>query len=96
MQQQAFTTFSHHETEVELGDADIAITTNNERLLAIDEALNNLAREDPRAAELVKLRYFAGFSISQAADLLGVSRTNAYEQWAYARAWLRCEVEDWG
>jgi RNA polymerase sigma factor (TIGR02999 family) len=80
---------------VELGDADIAITTNDDRLLAIDEALNKLACEDPQTAELVKLRYFAGFSISQAADVLGISRTNAYEQWAYARAWLRCEVEDW-
>jgi RNA polymerase sigma factor (TIGR02999 family) len=80
--------------QVELGDADIAITTNDERVLAIDEALNKLAREDLPAAELVKLRYFAGFSISEAADVLGVSRTNAYEQWSYARAWLRCEVED--
>jgi RNA polymerase sigma factor (TIGR02999 family) len=80
---------------VELGDDDIAITTNDERVLAIDEALNKLAREDPQAAELVKLRYFAGFSISQAADALGVSRANAYEHWAYARAWLRCEVEGW-
>jgi RNA polymerase sigma factor (TIGR02999 family) len=81
--------------QVELGDADIAITTNDERVLAIDEALNKLALEDPPAAQLVKLRYFAGFSISTAADVLGVSRTSAYEQWAYARAWLRCEVEDW-
>ena len=78
---------------VELGDADIAITTSDERLLAIDEALNKLAGEDPQAAELVKLRYFAGFSISQAAEAMGISRTSAYEQWAYARAWLRCEVE---
>jgi RNA polymerase sigma factor (TIGR02999 family) len=81
--------------QVELGDADIAITTNDERMLAIDEALNKLALEDPPAAELVKLRYFAGLSISEAAEVLGVSRTNAYEQWAYARAFLRCEVEDW-
>ncbi|MCC7333526.1 MAG: sigma-70 family RNA polymerase sigma factor [Pirellulaceae bacterium] len=79
---------------VELGDADIAITTSDERLLSIDEALNKLAVEDPQAAELVKLRYFAGFSISQAAEAMGISRTSAYEQWAYARAWLRCEVED--
>jgi RNA polymerase sigma factor (TIGR02999 family) len=78
---------------VELGDADIAITTSDERLLAIDGALNKLAGEDPQAAELVKLRYFAGFSISQAAEAIGISRTSAYEQWAYARAWLRCEVE---
>ena len=76
-----------------MSDADIAITTSDERLLSIDEALNKLAGEDPQAAELVKLRYFAGFSISQAAEALGISRTTAYEQWAYARAWLRCEVE---
>ncbi len=81
---------------VELGDAEIAITAGDERLLSIDEALNKLAAEDPRAAELVKLRYFAGFSISQAAEALGVSRTSAYEQWSYARAWLRCEVEGGG
>ena len=81
-------------SRVELSDLDLATTTADERLLAIDEALVKLAQEDPQAAELVKLRFFAGFSISEAAEILGVSRTNAYEQWAYARAWLRCEVED--
>jgi RNA polymerase sigma factor (TIGR02999 family) len=79
---------------VELSELDLATTTADERLLAIDEALVKLAHEDHQAAELVKLRFFAGFSISEAAEILGVSRTIAYEQWAYARAWLRCEVED--
>src|SRR3954462_3453866 len=79
---------------VELIESDLAITIPDERLLAIDEALDRLAKEDPQAAELVKLRVFAGFSISEAADVLGLSRTNAYEQWAYARAWLRCQVEN--
>lgn len=79
---------------VELGKADIAIITSSGRLLAIHEALDKLAREDPQAAELVKLRYFAGFSVSEAAEVLGMLRSTAYEQWAYARAWLRCEVED--
>ncbi len=79
---------------LELYDADIAVTMSDDRVLAIDEALSKLAREDPHAAELVKLRYFAGLSISEAAEVLGLSRTTAYEQWAYARAWLRCEVED--
>ena len=78
---------------VELGNADIAITTSDERLLSIDEALNKLVVEDPQAAELVTLRYFAGFSIPKAAEAMGISRTSAYEQWAYARAWLRCEIE---
>jgi len=79
---------------VELNELDLATTTSDERLLAIDEALERLAREDPQAAKLVKLRFFAGFSIPEAAEIMGVSRTNAYAQWAYARAWLRSAVED--
>jgi RNA polymerase sigma factor (sigma-70 family) len=77
-----------------LKESDIATTLPDERLLAIDEALDRLATEDPQAAELVKLRFFAGFSISEAAEILGISRSNAYAQWAYARAWLQCQVED--
>jgi RNA polymerase sigma factor (sigma-70 family) len=61
--------------------------------LAIDNALDRLVEEDSQAAELVKLRFFAGFSITEAAEILGISRSNAYAQWAYARAWLRSEVE---
>jgi RNA polymerase sigma factor (TIGR02999 family) len=79
---------------VELVESDLVSTIPNARLLEIDEALQTLANEDPQAAELVKLRVFVGFSISEAAEALGLSRTNAYEQWAYARAWLRCQVED--
>ena len=66
----------------------------DDRLLAVDEALTELDREDPQAAQLVKLRFFAGLSITDAAELLGISRATADEVWAYARAWLRCEVED--
>jgi RNA polymerase sigma factor (TIGR02999 family) len=62
-------------------------------LEAVDAALSQLAKEDAQAAELVKLRYFAGFSISQAAEVLGISRSTAYEQWTYARAWLQCAIE---
>ena len=79
---------------VELSESDLATTTSDERLLAIDDALERLAKDDPKAAELVKLRFFAGFSLTQAAEILGMSRTSAYELWAYARAWLRCDVED--
>jgi RNA polymerase sigma factor (TIGR02999 family) len=78
---------------VELNEADLATTSPDDRLLAIDDALNRLADEDPPAAELVKLRFFAGFSISEAAEILGLSRSTAYAQWAYARAWLQCRVE---
>jgi RNA polymerase sigma factor (TIGR02999 family) len=78
---------------VELDESDLATTLPDERLLAIDEALDQLAKEDPQAAELVKLRFFAGFSITEAAEILGMSRSNAYAQWAYARAWLQSKVE---
>src|SRR5262249_51138259 len=54
--------------------------------------IEKLAREDAAAAQLVKLRYFAGLSVEQAAELTGVSRSSAYEHWAYARAWLYREL----
>jgi RNA polymerase sigma factor (TIGR02999 family) len=78
---------------IELRELDLATTVADDRLLAIDAALARLAEHDAAAAELVKLRFFAGFSITEAAEIVGVSRTKAYENWAYARAWLRCEVE---
>jgi len=58
-------------------------------LLDLDEALTRLAETDPTAAELVKLRYFAGLSIPQAAEALGIGARSADRLWAYARAWLR-------
>jgi RNA polymerase sigma factor (TIGR02999 family) len=57
-------------------------------LLAIDEALNRLAAEEPVKAELVKLRYFAGLSLEEAAACLGISPATAKRYWAVARAWL--------
>jgi RNA polymerase sigma factor (TIGR02999 family) len=78
---------------VELDESNLATTLPDERLLAVDEALSRLAEEDPRAAEPVKLRFFAGFSISEAGKIIGLSRSNAYAQWVYARAWLQCKVE---
>lgn len=79
---------------IESGEAEMAVTSTDERLLAINEALDGLAEDDPQSAELVKLRFFAGFSLTEAAEILGMSRTNAYEQWAYARAWLRSKVDN--
>ena len=64
-----------------------------EELLAVDAALDKLAAADPAAAELVKLRYFAGLSIPQAAGILGVSPRTADRLWTYARAWLRREIQ---
>jgi RNA polymerase sigma factor (TIGR02999 family) len=73
---------------------DVVAPERPEQLLALDEALNRLAATSPQAAELVKLRYFAGFSNAEAAALLGVSPRKANQVWAYARAWLREELGD--
>jgi RNA polymerase sigma factor (TIGR02999 family) len=62
-------------------------------LLALDEALDRLAAASPRRAQLVKLRYFAGLTLPEVADLLGVSRSTAEADWAYAKAWLKREME---
>ena len=73
--------------------AQIATPEIPDNLLALDEALNKLAATDPQAAGLVKLRYFAGLTIKQAAEVLGVSVRTANSHWAYARAWLKTELE---
>jgi RNA polymerase sigma factor (TIGR02999 family) len=64
----------------------------DEELLALDEALQKLAATDPTKARLVELRYFAGLTGEQAAEVLGISPTTADRHWAYARAWLQNEV----
>ena len=63
-------------------------------VLDLDEALTILAGEDPQAAEVAKLRIFAGLSVEEAAQALSTSRANAYRQWAYARAWLHARLRD--
>ena len=62
-------------------------------LLALDEALEKLERQNPRQAELVKLRYFAGMTIDQAARALGVAASTANADWVYAKSWLRLEMQ---
>ena len=79
---------------VELDSQLFSPKSNSEDVLAVDEALGCLAQEDPQAAELVKLHFFAGCSIPEAAEFLGISRSNAYRQWAYARAALQCLLSD--
>jgi RNA polymerase sigma factor (TIGR02999 family) len=73
---------------------DIPCPERPERMLALDEALDRLTAINPQAAELVKLRYFAGFSNAEAAESLGISPRKANQVWAYARAWLREEIGD--
>jgi RNA polymerase sigma factor (TIGR02999 family) len=76
----------------ELDTAELAVPEVNDDLLALDEALDRLAEKDPVKAELVKLRYFAGLTLEQAAQALSISLTTANRYWAYARAWLHQEV----
>jgi RNA polymerase sigma factor (TIGR02999 family) len=77
---------------VDLDDADLISLAAPEELLLIDEAITKLAGEDAHAAQLVRLRYFAGLSVEEAAEMSGLSRSTAYEHWSYARAWLHCEL----
>ena len=74
---------------VPLEAADIGFTSPADELLDIDEALTRLAAEDPQAARLIQLRYFAGLSVEDAAEVVGISRSAAYEHWAYARVRLK-------
>ena len=67
-----------------------------DRLLALNEALERLAQHDPVAGGLVNLKYFAGLSVEQAADALGLARATAYRHWSVARAWLVCQLTDSG
>jgi RNA polymerase sigma factor (TIGR02999 family) len=73
---------------VDLRQAEPAAGLRSDELLALDEALDQLAREDGPKAELVKLRFFAGLSVEDAARCLAISRATADRWWAYARAWL--------
>jgi RNA polymerase sigma factor (TIGR02999 family) len=81
---------------VDLDNLDIVTAVTPDQLLALDEAIDGLAVEDPSAACLVRLRYYAGLSLEQAAESLGISSATAYRHWSYARAWLRCALLDRG
>ena len=73
---------------------DIASPTgDDEELLLVNEAIDGLTAHDPRKAELVKQKYFAGLTLEEAADVLGISHRTAKRDWAYARAWLFNEVK---
>ncbi len=78
----------------QLHDAHLAAPCQNIDLIALDEALEKLAALDRRKAELVKLRYFAGLTLRQAALALGIAESTADADWAYAKSWLRLELAD--
>jgi len=76
---------------IELSEAH-RILASSDDLLHLDDALGRLSAEDATAVEIVKLRVFAGLSVEEAADALGLARATAYRHWTFARAWLRCEL----
>jgi RNA polymerase sigma factor (TIGR02999 family) len=78
---------------IDLNSVELAQRAAPDDLLELDDTLDKLARQDPAASQIVKLRFFAGLSIDQAGEMLGLSRTTAYERWAFARAWLYNELK---
>ena len=79
-------------TREELEEAHLVQNIAPDELLAVDEALDLLAKEDPAAANLVKLRYFVGMTMYEAATTMGMSLRNTERTWTYARAWLRRQI----
>jgi RNA polymerase sigma factor (TIGR02999 family) len=77
----------------DLLDAELAVDSTGDDLFAVDEALTRLAAAHPRAAQLVHLRYFLGLTVEEAAAHLGLEARTAYRDWAYARAWLRRDLD---
>jgi RNA polymerase sigma factor (TIGR02999 family) len=81
-------------TRVNLEHVDLATESDDDTLLRVDEALTKFAAEDPVKAQLIKLRYFVGLSIPEAAAAIGMSESTAKRAWAYARAWLYDELKE--
>ena len=79
---------------VELDEYSAGVNPRSDQILSVDEAISKLAKESPEKADLVKLRYFAGMSVEQAAKALGISRATADRYWSYAKAFLYCAMED--
>jgi RNA polymerase sigma factor (TIGR02999 family) len=80
-------------TQVDGSERAMTLDPDPSDLLALEDALSKLEREDPKAAALAKLRLFAGLSVEEAADVLSISRTSAFRDWTYARAFLQAEVQ---
>src|SRR5262249_43260330 len=75
---------------------DLSLADPPDELLILNDALDKLAQEDPASAELVKLRFFAGFTLDEAAQILGVVRRTADRYWAFARSWLYAALPEGG
>ena len=81
------------QVRVNIEDVEITSVAEDDELLAVNDVLDKLAAEDPRKAELAKLRYFAGMTFEEAAEVLGISVATAKRDWAYARAFLYEEIQ---
>lgn len=77
----------------ELNESVLVLNAPPDEILAVNDALDTLAREDPAAAELVKLRYFVGMTMEEAASAMGLAPRTAERTWTYARVWLRREIQ---
>jgi RNA polymerase sigma factor (TIGR02999 family) len=77
----------------DLLEAELAVDSTGDELFAVDAALSQLATREPVIARLVELRFFAGLTLEEAASCLDLSQRTAYRHWAYARAWLRRELD---
>jgi RNA polymerase sigma factor (TIGR02999 family) len=78
---------------IDLNSVELAARSEPDDLLTLNDTLEKLARHDLQAAEFAKLRFFGGLSIDRAGEILGLSRTTAYERWTYIRAWLFSELK---
>jgi len=81
------------QARLNLDDLELGNAEPDQRMLAVNDALERLAADDPKKAELVKLRYFLGLPLTEAAQSLGISVPTATRWWAYARAWLVKEIQ---
>jgi RNA polymerase sigma factor (TIGR02999 family) len=77
-----------HQLQVSLSQVDLAVEQDREELLALDDAIQRLRDVDPSAADVVRLRFFAGLSVAETAQTLDVSERTVKREWAFARAWL--------
>ena len=77
---------------IDLDQIQLALETDEDELIALDEALVKLAAADAGCAQIVNLRFFAGLNMRETAEMLGLTQRTAERQWAYARAWLSAEL----
>lgn len=83
-------------TRYNIDAADLATSVTPDQLLVVDEAISKLSRHDAAAAQIVQLRYFAGLTVEESANAVGISTATAYRHWNYARAWLHSELNSAG